>query len=242
MSLAVIQVIVNDQSDRIITGVWTYDRDNGGVFIGPSGVVFPSVPVAGEWFWRIDERKLYRRNDSNTGWDSVLSDVGTHGSTHISTGSDPIPDVVASGASGLMSGADKLKLDNLSSTPQSAVLSWGNFSIGTTISARYLTPGFGDTIAPTSPTQFRIPRAGMVKNLYVHHNVTGGGTINITYTVRKNGVNQTVSTIVSADAADGSDTSNSFSVVAGDLLDVVITKASAITTSPVNVVASVELI
>ncbi len=37
----------------------------------------------------------------------------THGSKHVSTGSDPIPNVVAAGASGLMSGVDKTKLDTL---------------------------------------------------------------------------------------------------------------------------------
>lgn len=37
----------------------------------------------------------------------------THGSSHAGTGDDPVPDVVAAGASGLMSGADKTKLDGL---------------------------------------------------------------------------------------------------------------------------------
>lgn len=39
----------------------------------------------------------------------------THGSTHISTGSDPVPTAVASGASGLLSGSDKAKLDGIAS-------------------------------------------------------------------------------------------------------------------------------
>ncbi|HZU86495.1 MAG TPA: hypothetical protein VFF78_03360 [Anaerolineaceae bacterium] len=37
----------------------------------------------------------------------------THGSSHAGTGDDPVPDVVAAGASGLMTGADKTKLDGL---------------------------------------------------------------------------------------------------------------------------------
>ena len=37
----------------------------------------------------------------------------THGSNHISTGTDPVPAVVAAGASGLMTGADKTKLDGI---------------------------------------------------------------------------------------------------------------------------------
>lgn len=51
--------------------------------------------------------------------DSRLSDARTptaHATSHISTGSDAIPIAVAGGASGLLSGADKTKLDNTSGT------------------------------------------------------------------------------------------------------------------------------
>jgi hypothetical protein len=41
------------------------------------------------------------------------SSGGVHGSGHISGGSDPIPNAVAGGASGLFSGADKTKLDGV---------------------------------------------------------------------------------------------------------------------------------
>lgn len=37
----------------------------------------------------------------------------SHGSTHISTGSDPVPAAVAGGASGLLTGADKNKIDGI---------------------------------------------------------------------------------------------------------------------------------
>jgi hypothetical protein len=43
--------------------------------------------------------------------------IPTHGSTHISTGDDPVPDVVSGGASGLMTGADKAKLDTIDPYP-----------------------------------------------------------------------------------------------------------------------------
>lgn len=54
---------------------------------------------------------------------SVLSGVpsafapSAHAPSHISTGSDPIPSAVASGASGLLTGADKAKLNSLSVPP-----------------------------------------------------------------------------------------------------------------------------
>ncbi len=45
-----------------------------------------------------------------------------HASSHVSTGSDPIANAVAGGASGLMSGADKSKLDSLPSTIEHALV------------------------------------------------------------------------------------------------------------------------
>lgn len=41
--------------------------------------------------------------------------VSAHGTTHISTGTDPIPNAVPGGTSGLISGADKAKLDSIPS-------------------------------------------------------------------------------------------------------------------------------
>lgn len=45
------------------------------------------------------------------------SSLPIHGIEHIETGDDPIPDVVSGGADGLMTGADKAKLDNYNTYP-----------------------------------------------------------------------------------------------------------------------------
>lgn len=51
-------------------------------------------------------------SDSYSAWRATTGVApATHGSTHISTGSDPIANVVSGGASGLMSGSDKVLLD-----------------------------------------------------------------------------------------------------------------------------------
>ena len=52
------------------------------------------------------------------GNDTRLTDSRTplsHGSTHTSTGGDAVPDVIAAGASGLMGGSDKTKLNGIES-------------------------------------------------------------------------------------------------------------------------------
>lgn len=68
------------------------------------------------------------------GNDSRLSNARTptaHASTHITGGTDVIANAVASGASGLMTGADKAKLDSTTTTPTA-------YSIPATGSTKYL--------------------------------------------------------------------------------------------------------
>lgn len=71
MPYGLVQVIIDDSTDKVVTGTIEYDRDNGGTLKIPSGTSFPGTPSAGEVFWRTDENKLYRRNDLNTAWDLV---------------------------------------------------------------------------------------------------------------------------------------------------------------------------
>ena len=66
-------VLINEASNRTITGVQTWDRSGGGVLIPPAGTVFPASPSAGELFWKVDEATLYRRNEGNTGWVSITA-------------------------------------------------------------------------------------------------------------------------------------------------------------------------
>ena len=141
---------------------------------------------------------------------------------------------------GFMSSTDKTKLDNLPTTPASGMVLWGNSGIGTSTTSRYLSPGYTDAIAPTSSIQMRVPKAGTIKNLYVRQNTAGVGGVNLTYTVRKNGTNQTLAVTLLATANDANDTTHTFSVAAGDLIDIVVTKAGTITTSPADIIASVE--
>lgn len=77
MTLIISQVLIDDSSDRVISGVQVYDRDNGGVLVVPSGTAFPAPTEAGELFWRSDLNFLYRRNDANSGWSSVSVNPAT---------------------------------------------------------------------------------------------------------------------------------------------------------------------
>jgi hypothetical protein len=71
MPVLVGQIAVEDSSNRTLVGANTFDRASGGALVIPAGSSFPGSPVAGEFFWRTDEAKLYRRNSGNTAWDAT---------------------------------------------------------------------------------------------------------------------------------------------------------------------------
>jgi hypothetical protein len=70
-------IVIDDSTPKTITGIYQFDSESGGKLVMPSGTEFPTSPEAGECFWRTDERKLYRRNNGNTGWDAVLAEMPT---------------------------------------------------------------------------------------------------------------------------------------------------------------------
>jgi hypothetical protein len=121
-----------------------------------------------------------------------------------------------------------------------AVLGWGNGNVASTTTTRFLTPWYEDSLAPIAPTQWRAPRAGTLENLRVRHNVAAGNGNNIVYTVRINGVATLLSVSLASTANDGSDLVNTVAVAAGDLIDVQVTKALSVATSPTNIEAVME--
>jgi hypothetical protein len=121
------------------------------------------------------------------------------------------------------------------------VLLWGDSSVSATTTTRYLTPGYADGTASTAPIQFRVLSAGTLRRLRVRHNSTAGNGNAIVYTVRVNGVASAVTVSLASTSSDGSDLSNTVAVAAGDLVDIEITKASSVGTSPSEVMASLEV-
>jgi hypothetical protein len=61
------------------------------------------------------------------------------------------------------------------------------------------------------------------------------------YTVRKNSVATLLSVSMASTAADGSDLVNVISFAAGDLLDIEVTKAASVGTTPNDVLAVLEV-
>jgi hypothetical protein len=99
--------------------------------------------------------------------------------------------------------------------------------------------GFTPNTAPITPISFRSLRTGTLSNLRVRHNTVGAGG-SISYTLRRNGVDSALTAAVAASALDGSDLTHTVVIAAGDLLDLHVTKLSGISSSPVDITATIE--
>ena len=163
----------------------------------------------------------------------VLQSDGQHGTR----GGGSLHALATTSTDGFMSAADKAAV--VLATPGSPLM-FGNTSVSGTNVTRYLSPGNIDSLAPTAPAQFRIPRGGVLRNLRVHHNTPDGNGLPIVYTLRVNGVDSALSVSVASTAADGANLSATATVAAGDLIDIKVTKAASIGASPLDVIATLE--
>ena len=123
-----------------------------------------------------------------------------------------------------------------------SVLSFGDFSVGTTTTTRYLMPGQRDDgLAHTTERQIVMPYPGTASQLRLLQGA-GVGAATITHTVRKNGGDTALTLGGAATDTDDSDTVNSFTYVAGDKLSVSVAKSGSITTSPSHIQLTMELL
>lgn len=121
-----------------------------------------------------------------------------------------------------------------------AVLVWGNSSVSATTTTRFLTPSFDDSLAKTSATQFRVPRAGTIRKLRVLQNSPAGNGNAVVYTLRVENVATALSVSMASTDTDGSDLVHSAAVNAGDRIDIVVTKALSTGSSPGDIVVVAE--
>lgn len=130
----------------------------------------------------------------------------------------------------------------------STILVFGAKNITATTTTRYLFPSYGDSTAPTAPggsdtpPSYRMPRAGTIRKMYVRQNAPKGNGEDIVYTLIKNGAPTTLTTSIASTAYDASDLVNSVAIAQGDLLDIEVTKALSIGTSPVDILITMEFV
>jgi hypothetical protein len=119
-----------------------------------------------------------------------------------------------------------------------SIVHWGNDLVGSSTTPRFLSPGYDDTLATVDVISWIAPRDGELQDLFVLHNAPAGNGNNITYTVRVNGIATALSVTLSSLASSGSNLVATVPVLQGDLIDIRITKAAVIASSPRRVMAS----
>ncbi len=118
------------------------------------------------------------------------------------------------------------KITNLTTDLAKIKCCWagGTFGSLSTSATEYIGPigraAISSTDTTATVTRGLVPFAGVVKNLYVVISVAPGGTATRTFTLRKNGSDQAVTCTVPAGGTTASDTTHSFTVVAGDALTI----------------------
>lgn len=121
------------------------------------------------------------------------------------------------------------------------VVEFGAGNVGTVATQLFMAPGWRDVIT-ASLTQLTATRPGTVRNFYLQVGTAGVTSTTNTYTVGKNNVDTTlVVTIDNTATGAASDTTHNFTVIAGDLLSIRLTKGGAVATGQTNVTGCMEL-
>lgn len=118
-------------------------------------------------------------------------------------------------------------------------LQWGNADGPPGSTTHYLKPGFVAAISTTTEIQVPVPRAGKVSKLFLNSRVAVADG-DQTFTVRKNGVDTTVIAVLEDGLTTGNSGTTSFTVVAGDLLSVKVASNGAVSTSAIDITATLS--
>ena len=109
---------------------------------------------------------------------------------------------------------------------------FGNNSISSTTSTRYLSPGFDDGLAQLTAPSFVSPVKQIARNMYVQHNIPGGNGLPVVYTLRVNSVATALSVSIASTDTTGSNLVDTVDINIGDIIDIEVTKAASIGSSP----------
>lgn len=114
---------------------------------------------------------------------------------------------------------DAVTLNYFNNHVLSSIIAFGASNAGTAAGTTFMR-AWGSTSADVGAEihQVPVPFSGTVRNLYAKYETGSTVTVNRVFTVRKNGSDTSLTCTVTSNSAN--DTSNSFTVVAGDLISV----------------------
>lgn len=165
--------------------------------------------------------------------DDEVADGNTVGNLLMNSTTELNLGAVADGEFFRRNGTDIVGANN---NPQ---LLFGNNAVAATTADKFLNPGADSDAAGTVEVQMPVTRAGIIRNMYLIQSGAGNGNV-IVWTMRLNGISQTLAVTLASTGTSASNTADSFSVVAGDLLSLIVTKALAVGASPNDPLVTVE--
>lgn len=118
---------------------------------------------------------------------------------------------------------------------------WGTGDTTAAATAVYFAPGYIATSIATE-IQASMTRPGTIRNLRVQVATAGTGAQTVTFTVRKNGADTTLTCNISNTSTGlASDTTHTVTVVSTDLISISIVKSAGVAAGQTNVIATYEL-
>jgi hypothetical protein len=130
------------------------------------------------------------------------------------------------------------------SAPASSLILFGAESVDSGTATRFLWPFYAPLFGTgtASDAQYSVPMNCTLDRLYIRNgSVAGNGNL-IVYTVRKNSIPTALAVSTPANLLGPfTDLVNSVSFVAGDLIDIQVTKALSVASSPLHIYATMRL-
>jgi hypothetical protein len=170
-------------------------------------------------------------------------DVGADGGVldaHVANTANPHATSIANLGAGTLAQLNAA-ISDANVTQVEGILVFGANSIASTTAPRWLYPGYSDQLAQTTVIRMVAPTAGTLRNLRVYHNQAAGNGNLILYRVFVAAVGTSLQVSMASTATQGSDLVNSAAVSAGSTIDIEVTKALSIGSTPGDIVATMEM-
>lgn len=122
---------------------------------------------------------------------------------------------------------------------------WGNNGVNSNTTTRYLSPGIDlEEGAGTNVANFYwvAPRDGFMRNMRIRHNVAAGNGNDIVYTLRQGGTSTALTVTVASTANNGNNDTDIVAISEGNLLNIQVTKANGVGSSPNNIICTIDFL
>lgn len=122
---------------------------------------------------------------------------------------------------------------------------WGNNGVSSGTTDRYLSPGIDFEEGAGSNVdnfQWVAPRDGFMRNMRIRQNAPAGNGNDIVYTLRQGTSNTALTVTVASTSNNGTNTDDIVTISEGNLLNIEVTKAASVNSSPNNIICTIDFL